>query len=266
MPAKIAVYTCVIGDYDPIPVERPDIDGVDFFVFSNIDLSGRTDWTSIRFAMPEYSATLQNRFVKMHPSLMLPEYDFLVYVDGNVQIVGDVSTLVSEMAMDPEFVIGLYQHPFRGCIYSEGAACIKHSRDWFWKIAKQLRRYASLNYPLDNGLYEAGVIVSRRSEKTDLFFRAWWLAYLSGSARDQLSLPFAAWKLSIPIRNLGRSDFRYIHRFFKLVPHKSAQRSSGSVLARAVNSLVYRAVPAGFLFGLKDWRPELGEPDRVQSK
>ena len=211
---KVAVYTCVIGEYDPIPVRRPNVKGVDFFVFSNVDLSGVTEWTAIPFSMPEYSAQLQNRFVKMHPGLMLPDYDFLIYVDGNVQVVGDVSSLISEVATDPEFFVGMYQHPFRDCIYSEGAACIRHSRDWFWKIARQLRRYGRLGYPVANGLYEAGVVVSRRSERTEQLFRAWWREYLSGSSRDQLALPFAAWKLSIPIRNLGRSDFRYTHRFF----------------------------------------------------
>lgn len=261
MLGKIAVYTCVIGDYDTIPRERPNIAGVDFFVFSDGDLTGRTDWTPVRFSMPDYSPTLQNRFVKMHPGLMLPEYQFFIYVDGNVQVVGDVSALVAQIANEPDFVVGMYEHPFRNCIYSEGAACIKHSRDWFWRVVLQLRRYATANYPTCNGLYEAGVIVSRRSDKSDAFFRAWWRAYLVGSARDQLSLPYTAWKLELQISNLGPSDFRYLHRFFRLVPHKSDQRKTKSMIARVVNSVVYRFFPTSMLFGLRRWKPQLGEPD-----
>ena len=262
MTKRIAVYTCVIGEYDTIPVERPGTAGVDFFVFSDLDLSGLTEWTPVRFLMSEYSPTLQNRFVKMHPGLMLPDYDYIVYVDGNVQVIGDISTFVEEMADSPDFVVGMYEHPFRNCIYSEGAACIKHSRDWFWRIARQLRRYSMENYPVENGLYEASVILSRRSEEADIFFRAWWLAYLSGSARDQLSLPFAAWRLSVKISNLGRSDFRYAHRFFKLVPHKLTSGNTRPFIARAVNSLIFRTLPISLLFGLKNWAPRLGEPDQ----
>lgn len=266
MLGKIAVYTCIIGDYDPTPVERPNIEGVDFFVFSNRDLSGATSWTPVYFSLPEYSSALQNRFIKMHSRLILPEYEFLVYVDGNIEILGDISSFVFDVANDPEFVVGMYEHPYRSCIYSEGFACIKHSRDWFWKIALQLRRYSSVNYPTDNGLYEAGVIVSRRSAKADEFFRVWWLDYLAGSARDQLSLPFTAWKLSLHIKNLGRSDFRYSHRFFRLVPHKPIRKNSGSIVTRIVNFLVYRTIPARMLFGLKGWKPQLGEPDEIRRK
>lgn len=266
MSRKIAVYTCIIGDYDAVPLKRPDVPGVDFFVFSNLDLSETTEWTAVQFSMPEHSPTVQNRFVKLHPSLMLPDYEFIVYVDGNIQIVGNVSTLVSDLLVDTHFTVGMYQHPYRNCIYSEGAACIRHSRDWFWRIARQLRRYAKLSYPVDNGLYEAGVIVSRKSQLTDAFFRTWWLAYLSGSARDQIPLAYAAWKLSIPITNLGVSDFRYIHRFFRLVPHKSSQLSWRLLVARVVNTIAYRFVPTAMLFGLKGWKPQLGEPEQLGRK
>ncbi|MFM7852994.1 MAG: glycosyltransferase domain-containing protein, partial [Flammeovirgaceae bacterium] len=189
---------------------------MDFYIFSDTDLSGKTEWKHVFFSIPRFSPTVQNRFVKMHPCLVLPEYDYYVYVDGNIEIIGDVRDLVRTANEDFSFVVGMYEHPFRNCIYSEGAACIKHSRDWFWRIGRQLRQYFRAGYPISNGLYEAGVILIRNSPQSAEFLRNWWLEYLSGSARDQISLPYVAWTLGLEITSLGRSDFRFVHKYFRL--------------------------------------------------
>ncbi|MFM7294010.1 MAG: glycosyltransferase domain-containing protein [Burkholderiales bacterium] len=260
MTNKVAVYKCVIGDYDTVPTSVPNSPGVDFYLFSDAEIQGRTEWNSILLSLPHLSPAAQNRFVKMQPWLLLPQYDYWLYVDGNIDITGDITELIGNAIRDNNLTLGMYQHPFRKCLYSEGAACIKHSRDWFWHIALQVRKYYKVGYPLDNGLYEAGVMLVRNSDEAQNLLTSWWLEYLSGSTRDQIALPFTAWRLQTSITNLGVSDFRYQHKYFRLLTHKKKATGIVLFLTRAVNYAVYRFVPASMLFGIKGWKPEIGEP------
>ena len=57
-----------------------------------------------------------NRFCKMHPFELFPGYDFAVYIDGNVEIVSDVTALY-KIAHESKLGIAMHSHNLRQCIY-----------------------------------------------------------------------------------------------------------------------------------------------------
>jgi hypothetical protein len=164
----------------------------------------------------------------MCPHLVLPGYDISVYVDGNIEIMGGLRALVLRALATSD--IGLYEHPFRNCVYQEALECLTIGHDWVWNIERQINIFQKRGYPEHNGLFECGVLIRRHSsERLREAMLAWWDCYRTGINRDQLYLPFVLWKLGIKFTPLGKSDFRFKRENFSLSGHR---RNGASFLTR----------------------------------
>jgi len=246
---RIAVYTCITGGYDPL---RPPayVDGrLDYYYFGESASEAVEPWKFRPVGLPHLEARERNRYVKMHPHKVLPEYDVTLYIDGSIRIVGDVHEMVTE-ALKRGGDIYLYDHLERDCIYSEASICAHNSYEWIWSIARQMRRYSREGYPPNNGLFEGGVILRRNTERARNIMECWWEEYRRGAKRDQLSLTYVLWKLGCSVTSLGVSDHRRNHRYFVFENHD--HRITSSLLARVlVNRLVEAVVPYDRLFSTR---------------
>ncbi len=86
------------------------------------------------------------------------------------------------------------EHQYRDCIYVEGSKCIDNNKGNPHDIEKQLNRYRQDNYPEHNGLYYTAWLFRRHTEKLKFFSELWWGQLKRFSHRDQVSLPYVAWK------------------------------------------------------------------------
>ena len=245
---KIAVYTCITDNYDKL-VSPANVDRrLDYFYFTDDPATLAPPWILKPIDLRHLSAKDQNRYVKMFPHKCLPEYDVTVYVDGYIRIVGDLHALIRESLKSPEDIF-LYRHLQRNCVFAEAAACSHYSNDWIWTLASQMRKYSREGYPVDNGLFEANVIIRKNTARMHRLMDTWWDEYRSGAKRDQLSLPVAAWRLGIPLGSLGESDPRLGQRYFRLVSHLK-RRSLKSIARKYVNRSIASFATYQKLFGL----------------
>lgn len=223
---KVAVYQAVIGNYDDIksaPVLDSDI--YNFFLFT--DASGEYEnWAKME--IPDHIRNLSNpilvnRYLKMHPHELFPDYDYVVYLDGNIQIVSDIRPMLRQVSS--ETGLAMHQHTFRDCIYDESKACIQEKKGNRTKINEQMERYFKEGFPHHWGMFECNVIIADlRNKKSEMILSSWWEEFLSrGSLRDQLSLPYILWKNGLhkeSIGNFGLSFARnpklysqYLHKY-----------------------------------------------------
>jgi hypothetical protein len=245
---KVAVYTCITGGYDALSSPRIIDSRFEYFCFTDTPDSLVTPWRFKPIHLLHLNKKDQNRFIKMHPHEYFPDYDMTVYIDGSIQLIGDIYPLILNALNSPEDIF-LYKHPFRNCVYAEAAACANYSHDWIWTIASQMRKYNMEEYPVDYGLYEAGVIIRKNTADVRSLMNMWWSEYCTGSKRDQLSLPVVAWRTGIPLGSLGESDPRFGHRYFRFINHPKRHSLKLSVrkhINRAIASLVSYAK----LFGM----------------
>lgn len=133
-----------------------------------------------------YIKTLTHRFVE-GPTL---------YVDAEFKIVSD-PTPVARAALESSS-IGMSLHPSRTCLYQEAAYCVrKNVTKEVDLVHRQIKRYKRAGMPRDFGLW-AGCIIARRGDAdSDRLGEAWWSELEQGCERDQISLPFASWKLGM---------------------------------------------------------------------
>lgn len=224
----MVVYTCVTRGYDQVQ-PAPRAGSLDYVLVTDSPAAAPEGWTVRPLPASTGTGAMANRFVKMHPDLLFEDYDISIYVDGNISVLDDI-TAIARSAME-RGDIALFEHPFRACVYLEAEECAAIGHDWYWTIARQMRRYRQDGYPAAHGLYEANVIIRRHhSPAVRKLMAAWWSEYRNGVRRDQLSLSYLSWKTNVPIVSLGPSDARLTRRHFSM---REEHARSGKLRTRA---------------------------------
>lgn len=212
---KIAIYTCVTNSYDAVIQPTVNSYGVDYLCFNDGSIKVPAPWKDIRID-DTYSGKDANRYIKILPHLnsCLSEYDLTIYVDGSIDVVGDLSSLTRYIAAaSGEFF--LYKHPRRSCVYLEARSCIEGMQAPIKETTRLMKKFRSEGLPENLGLFECGVIIRKSSKEVNQLMIAWWDTYQSGVKRDQIALIYALWKSSALIQSLGVPDHRFEQRYFR---------------------------------------------------
>ena len=193
----IAIYTAIFGEYDAL-LPQPECPGVDYVCFTDAhDLVAHPNWR-VEPRPPRYrDPRLSAKWFKMRPDKELRPYRYTVWIDGCLRITTD-SFAERVMAALNASGIALFRHPDRDNIVDEVAASMPMPQYDGLPLAEQVQHYRHQGYPLDHGLYAAGVLVrdnaARRIRRLN---RRWMRENLRWTYQDQLSLPYLLWKLRI---------------------------------------------------------------------
>ena len=195
---KIVVYTCISGNYDllkDIVKKEPDID---YICFTNQDIISET-W-EIR-KIPEYLESLEQtkiaRCIKILPHLFLPEYEISVWVDGNIQVLGNTNKFINEN-LTGYFCIS--KHPDRICTYKEAEAVISLNKDNKDIVNKQIEEYRNNGFPENNGMVQSGIMIRKHNNNECIVIsKKWWSEVKKWSKRDQLSFNYSIWNKDVEI-------------------------------------------------------------------
>jgi hypothetical protein len=216
---KIAVYTCITNNYDSLIPPRIINHNIDYLFFNDGTIKPKYPWMSI-LLNHDFSSKDTNRRIKLLPHLneILSKYDLTIYVDGSIEILSDLSSLINEVNISDGHTF-LYSHNYRNCIYEECLECYlsnKISLD----SCRLMRNYLSkVGMEKNFGMYEAGVIIRKNNTIDNVtLMNNWWDNYINsfGVKRDQIALMYTLWKLKANINSLGSPDFSNSHKFFKL--------------------------------------------------
>ena len=203
---RIAVYTAEFGRYDEIlePVIQPD--NIDYFLITDRRSAISGPWKRMDplECIPEKyrkSPLLSNRWCKMHPHLLFPEYRTSIYIDANFLIVSDLTDLINRMW---EYPAAMFRHKNRTCVYKEVDACLIKEKAPEKALEAHRKRLREHGVPENYGLLEATVIARRHQDPRCVeLMEKWWDAFLQGSGRDQIALIDALWELKIRPSVLG---------------------------------------------------------------
>lgn len=214
---KIIIYSAVAGGYDnlnPVVVEGED---VEYWCFLD-DLEQPDGWQTREFDFTNADPCRTAKKPKLLPHIYFPTAEWSIWIDGNIDVVADPYTLISEVDQSGCH-IGVFRHPERKCIYDEQERCITGNKDNPTTILDQIDLYHGEGYPRNNGLAECNVIVRRHNHPEVLKVMCdWWREVENGSRRDQLSFPYVLWKNNVLYCELNkgignvRTDKRFVYR------------------------------------------------------
>lgn len=212
---KIAVYTCVTNGYDEVSPPGMLSDGVDYLCFNDGSIKVPAPWEDVKIDC-SYSGKDANRYVKILPHVneRLKHYDLTIYVDGAIEIVGNLAPLIQQVQCTAGHTF-LYEHPRRNCVFQEVRACVESMKAPIADTVKLVEYYRMEGMPENFGLFEGGVIIRKKNEESDRLMDKWWTVYLNGIKRDQLALIYSSWQTGIAITSLGLPDHRLEKRYFR---------------------------------------------------
>ena len=222
---KIAIYTCITGNYDKVCDPMLKCDNIDYYLFTDCNVNSK-EWnvkTIDEKSKKKYDNLVLNRYYKFHPFEFIDKekYDYSIYIDGNINVVSDLTTLT--LAVNNKTGLALHNHCNRNDLYDEAKACCLFKKGNSKKIKKQIDRYQKEHFPNKFGLFECNVIVcDLNNSNAKKIFDLWWDEFnLSDSNRDQIAFPYVLWKLGYSKNDVGCLGYNvYMNPKFRIENHK----------------------------------------------
>lgn len=191
MSKRVAIYTSITGGYDHLLQPHVLSDEYDFICFvGRGEKRAEHDgvWEIRELEFEAESPQLVSRYAKMHPHLLLPEYEASVWIDGNIEILdGSLYEAARLKLASGETYCGV-PHPSRDCVYAEAKKC----RDMrYISYPRLLVIWATLflhGVPRHAGMMENNLIFRRHLDPVIVRFdELWWERVMHFCRRDQLS-------------------------------------------------------------------------------
>lgn len=227
---RTAIITAVFGGYDsPTQYRKQDLP-CDFFCFVDKASASSPHWKPVQDENHQAPTILLDEecggATSISPTLkgiryrcfpfdipQLKDYDVIIYLDGNVRIT-EPTFLHSMFELGiGEHSLSAPVHPWRDCAYAEATASMKVGKYDTIDLPAQIAFYRKEGFPEHAGLYWNGFLCWNRRKRTatsDAFGQTWFdemMAYHRPWAQKpwpqgQVSMPYAAWKVSFPIHRL----------------------------------------------------------------
>lgn len=225
---KYVIYTCISGDYDSLKnLSFIDTEHFDYVCFTNSNKIKTLDvypWKIIDVLNFDIGITKNDvdyvikfaRFFKTHPHLFFENYEKSIWIDGNINVLGEANDFIKLLNNDNFILVPI--HPTRNNIYEELKACRSLGKETSENLNKVNRFLINENFPSDTKLVQTGIILRNHNDKKCIFFmNKWWDMIKDYSKRDQLSFNYVFWKyggsyLGIPWDLLSKTYFSTNYR------------------------------------------------------
>ncbi len=179
---KKAIYTAIFGNYDKFQEAKYINNDYDYHLFTD-DRNIQSDIYKIHILSGD---ALKAREIKLLPFNYLPNYDYSVWMDGNIVQCRDMNDLKSTQTTD----FMTMKHHIRGCIYEELQACIDLNKGSVDIMQKQINKYQRNGFRPNMGLIASGLLFRHHTDKVKQLCKNWWDEVKTGSLRDQLSFNY----------------------------------------------------------------------------
>ena len=200
---KFVVYTVLVGEYDKVLQPKVVDERFAYILFTDNVTSDRIGvWEVRTFDYHNIDKTRESRYPKMHPELLLPEYEASLYIDANISIADKViyERVISFYEQGVNWAGILHPHnPSRGLycrygIYGHAFWAMSFGVDNEKSIFKLCSMLRKEGYPRNREMHENNVIYRKKDEVCRQIDELWWKLYCNYSRRDQLTLEYALWK------------------------------------------------------------------------
>ena len=129
--------------------------------------------------------------------MALQDYDYSLYIDANIQILGSELYKKIEETINHGSLIAQVNHviPYWDCVYEEILCAYRARKVGFLPALKQFKHLQKKGMPRHYGLFENNIILRKHNDPFVVkLSEEWWHEYMDYSKRDQFSLMYIYWK------------------------------------------------------------------------
>src|SRR5699024_186177 len=200
MKKDVIVYTAITEGYDDLKMPYSISDRCHYVCFTDDpSIQGNGLWEIKPFPNPELDQVRKCRQLKILPHIYFTEYQYSIWIDGNIQITADIDELIETYFDQSDQGFFSFAHPWRDCIYDEAEDVIENRKgiedsSGEKRARKQMEKYKLEGMTKNNGLIESNVILRKHTPEVNQIMEQWWEEVKTHSRRDQLSFNYVAWK------------------------------------------------------------------------
>lgn len=233
---KIVIYTAIFGNKDNLidPLVVPQ--NCDFICFTDNNSLSSNVWKIKKVERLFKDPVREARRYKILVHKFLNEYEYSVWIDGNLLLRRDPQILINKYLQNCNLAVfnhNAHKKKFkklfwvkdkddcRNCIYQEAEALLKMAQNGKYKddpilIKNQIKKYKKENYPVSEGLAVTMVLL-RKHNALDVVkvMEEWWQEVMNYSRRDQLSFNYVAWKNNFKFNYIKGDSRRNKYFFYK---------------------------------------------------
>lgn len=212
---KGVIYTCITGGYDNLIQHNYQDHNWDYICFTDnrqLLQKGKVGvWVIKPLQFKELDNVRNARWHKTHPHNLVNEYEYSIWLDGNINVTGDLLFNNAKKCIDEHRIISVPEHPKRKCIYDEAITVKALRKDVPEVIDAEISELRKLNFPENIGLNETNILFRFHNEKKCINIMNDWFDFIQKfSRRDQLSFNYALWKNNYNMKNFSeKKDVRY---------------------------------------------------------
>lgn len=195
MKKQTVIYTVLTGGYDDLRQPEEICGNCDYICFSNDIQSEQIGvWQIRRLDYHHDKPVRESRFPKLNPHLVLPEYEYSLYLDANIAIRHSVYEKIRNLVKQ-DVSLAMIPHPERNCVYQEAMILTAWEIGEPNLIYRQTKFLLKNHFPQNHGLFTGGMIFRKHNHPDIInFSECWWNLYCRFSSRDQLGLTYALYK------------------------------------------------------------------------
>jgi hypothetical protein len=186
--SDLAIITAVYDSYDTVKPVTPQTGvDVDWVLVTDSEPADAKGWRVVVEPRPDVPPNRAAKVAKFEP-WRYTDVSVSVWIDASFRV---VSPDFAAAMLDYAKPIAQFVHPWRNCLYDEATEIAALGKDPDGAAAWQVKRYREAGHPEGWGLWAAGVIARRHTAAVRRMGAAWAREVSAGSARDQVSQPFA---------------------------------------------------------------------------
>jgi hypothetical protein len=206
------IFTCITGKYDELGNHVHEDARWDYVCFTDdqaIKAAGNSAWQIRPLVFDRLDNIRNQRWHKLHPHILFPEYEKSVWLDGNLNVLHQDFFADIDRAINEDRLMSIAPHPERNCLYDEMQACIEVGKDNALVMRKQIELIRQSGFPQKHGLFENNIIFRQHNNPKLIKVMAdWWWWIENHSRRDQLSLTYILWKQGMNVEPLAGTTYR----------------------------------------------------------
>ncbi len=201
---KIAVYTCIVGEYDKLLEPLSISPDCDYYIISDRSPESKTvfQYMDINQCLPDYVTdnTRKNRFCKINAHEMFPQYRYSIYFDGVFRLEASITKFIKELPKTR--IVTSYGHDWTG-LYMEAMRVILNNRDSEEIVKKQIEHYWLEGMPENFGSVYCNILIREHHNPCcKKLMQDWWEEVCRFSRRDMISFPYVLWKNGYSINDV----------------------------------------------------------------
>ena len=202
---RIAIYTCVVGEYDVVKEPQYIEENCDYYLISDREPEEGSvyQWINVYDIVPnkDYTPAEMNRYCKMHSYDIFNEYRYAIYVDGSITIINGIAKYIDDIG---EYGLAMHKHSFIDCIYVEGIRMVGGGVCDYEEVKRQMTEYLLEGMPRNYGQFKGGLIVFDHNNAIGQYIlKEWFKEYMEKAKRDQFSFSYVLWKNGYSVSGIG---------------------------------------------------------------